>query len=260
MLNVTQDQLRDLLDSMNIGFVLLDADFRVVRLNTEARRVDGRAADAIVGRTVWEAWPGREDAKVGRLLREAMAERVARTMSYHHVGRREIWLELRFHPFGDGLGIFFRDVTQRRLAEAALRETQERFELAAQATNDIIWDWDIPANDIHWSQTARSFTGTDDTAHHPIDWWEDRLHPHDRERVAAGLARALASRATYWSDEYRLRRIDGDYAIIYERCFIIRDDNGEAVRAVGALVDLTEKRSAEQKVQQLRSERSTSPG
>ncbi|MEA1014856.1 ATP-binding protein [Sphingosinicella sp. LY1275] len=254
MLNVTQDQLRDLLNSMNIGFILLDADFRIVRLNTEALRVDGRAADAIVGRTVWEAWPGRERDKVGRLLHEAMAQRVARTMSHHHVGRRELWLELRFHPFGDGIGIFFRDVTQRQLAEAALQETQERFELAAQATNDIIWDWDIPANDIHWSQTARSFTGTDDTAHHPIDWWQERLHPHDRERVAAGLARALASRATYWSDEYRLRRADGEYAIIYERCFIIRDDNGAAIRAVGALVDLTEKRTAEQKVQQLQSE------
>ncbi|WP_324750822.1 ATP-binding protein [Sphingomonas sp. LY54] len=254
MLNVTQDQLRDLLNSMNIGFILLDADFRIVRLNTEALRVDGRTADAIVGRTVWEAWPGRERDKVGRLLHEAMAQRVARTMSHHHVGRRELWLELRFHPFGDGIGIFFRDVTQRQLAEAALQETQERFELAAQATNDIIWDWDIPANDIHWSQTARGFTGTDDTAHHPIDWWQERLHPHDRERVAAGLARALASRATYWSDEYRLRRADGEYAIIYERCFIIRDDNGAAIRAVGALVDLTEKRTAEQKVQQLQSE------
>ena len=254
MLNLTQDQLRDLLDSMNIGFILLDAEYRVVRLNTEALRVEGRSADAIVGRTAWEAWPGRERDKVGRLLRETMVQRVARTMSCHHVGRTEIWLELRFHPFGDGIGIFFRDVTQRRLAEAALRETQERFELAAQATNDIIWDWDIAANDIHWSQTARDFTGTDDTAHHPLEWWEERLHPHDRERVTGSLARALASHATYWSDEYRLRRVDGDYAIIYERCFIIRDDKGAAIRAVGAFVDLTEKRSTEQKVQQLQSE------
>ncbi len=255
MLNVTQDQLRELLDSMHIGFVLLDPDFRIVHLNAESARVDGRPAEALVGQSVWEAWPGREEEEVGKLLQATMSDRAARTMSYHHVGRgREVWLEMRFHPFGDGVGVFFRDVTERRRAEAALEETQERFDLAARATSDIIWDWDILADDIHWSQTARVFTGTDGAAHHPLDWWEERLHPLDRERVTASLARALASRSTFWSDEYKLRRADGDYAIIYERCFIIRDDSGAAVRAVGALVDLTDKRTAEQKVQQLQSE------
>lgn len=242
---------------MQTGFILLDPDFRVARVNAESLRVDGRSSASIIGGRCWDIWPGLEDTELGRLVRLSMAERVPQTLSHRFTGAegQEARLEMRVHPWGEGLAVFFRDVTDRWMAKLALEVVQERYLLAARATNDVIWDWDVVANDIRWNEAAAEFLGADvGSLHTSIEWWEAHVHPEDREAVVQSLQDALDHGSNYWSHEYRFLRAGGDYATIYDRGFIVRNDNGEAIRAVGALVDLTDRRMAEQKVQQLQSE------
>ena len=148
---------------------------------------------------------------------------------------------------------FIEDVTGHKLAAEALRLAEERYRLAARATNDAIWDWNILTGEVAWSDAAAAYLGNASLEHSTIEIWELAIHPDDRDRVVRSIRRAIDSDRPRWSAAYRMRKADGDYAYVYDRGFIIRDD-GCAVRAVGAVVDLTERRRAESELRRTQAE------
>ena len=109
----------------------------------------------------------------------------------------------------------------------------------AEATNDILWDWDLVTREHWWSPTAREKFGYDDHAEPSISAWTDRLHPDDRERVMAIVDQALASETKTVTAEYRFRLADGSYGYFYDRGQIVRDASGQAIRMIGAMIDVT---------------------
>jgi PAS domain S-box-containing protein len=135
-------------------------------------------------------------------------------------------------------------VTKLVIAEAALRESEERFRLAIQATNDAIWDMDLKAGIITRNDTYSALYGgpkTEDS----WQYWIDRVHPEDRARTVGGFQAAVAGGASSWSGLYRFRRVDGKWAHIYDRAYIARDASGIAWRVIGSMQDLTEQKQAE---------------
>jgi len=139
------------------------------------------------------------------------------------------------------------DVTARLSAENALRASNERFELVARATNDIVWDWDLATGERWWNENLTSLLGYERSAvQRGAAFWG--VHPQDRERVEAGVNAAIASRNSTWSDEYRFRHADGRYLDILDRGFVIRDDKGEPLRMIGAMMDITERKRAAQEL------------
>ena len=128
----------------------------------------------------------------------------------------------------------------------ALRQSEERFELATQATHDAIWDLDYSPR--HAARYVRFAYGWGLAEHESgLDEWAERIHPDDRERVVASLRDALDGSANVWSAEYRFRGADGSYMNIFDRGQILRDAEGRAVRAVGAMMDMTESKRSEEK-------------
>lgn len=141
---------------------------------------------------------------------------------------------------------FLMDVTAQQQAQQALDEATQRFKLIAQATNDGIWDWDLRTNRSWWSNGIQILFGISPNAMTAgSESWTDLIHPEDKEQVLAGLHDALASRRTDWSAEYRLQRKDGSYAEIFDRSSIFRDEIGTAIRMVGGVSDLTERKQSE---------------
>jgi PAS domain S-box-containing protein len=128
-------------------------------------------------------------------------------------------------------------------AEAALRSSEERMRLAIKATNDAIWDIDLKTGIVSWNETYSTHYGRPDTAD-SWQFWVDRIHPEDRTRVVNGFQAAIASGASSWCAEYRFRRVDGEWAYIYDRAYIARDASGKAWRVIGAMQDLTEQNKA----------------
>jgi len=145
-----------------------------------------------------------------------------------------------------------RDIRHRIAAEEALQKSNERFNLAVRATNDVIWDWDIARDDIWWNEnlTAAFQYGRDEVGRDSAAWY-DLIHPEDRQRIVSTLHRALALGGETWSDEYRLRRRDGGYAFIFDRGHIIRNAQGKAVRVIGAKADVTARKEAEERLSYL---------
>ena len=149
---------------------------------------------------------------------------------------------------------FAEDVTDRKEATTALGRAEERYRLAARATNDAIWDWNLLTGHIAWSDAAAAYLGSEPVDNSTIQWWEQVIHPDDRQRVLRSIYGAINSDKLRWSAAYRMRKADGDYAYVYDRGFIIRDDQGVAVRAVGAVVDLTERRRSEAELRRTQAE------
>ena len=85
-------------------------------------------------------------------------------------------------------------------------------------------------------------------------WWEERIHPEDRQRVISGLNAVLESGGRTWSAEYRLRHRQGDYKVVFDRGYVVRDDDGEPVRMLGSFMDITERRQAEQELERAKEE------
>ena len=141
------------------------------------------------------------------------------------------------------------DVTEQRTAERAVRASDERFRFVAKATNDVIWDWDLRTNSLVWNDAVETVFGHRQSEIHPeIDWWYDHIHPDDKERVVTGIHGVLDHGGTGWSDQYRYRRHDGSYATVINRGYIARDQNGNAVRMIGAVTDVTERTRSEEEI------------
>ncbi|MCC6489655.1 MAG: PAS domain S-box protein [Candidatus Hydrogenedentes bacterium] len=140
------------------------------------------------------------------------------------------------------------DITERKRAGQVLRESEERLSLALRATNDVVWDWDIIHDTQRWNESGARVFGWTDIVEAPqtVGWWLDRLHPEDRKRVDETFFAALQDRGVdRWNDEYRFRRADGEYAYVVDRGYILRDADGRAVRMIGAMLDITERKRVE---------------
>ncbi|CAO3409555.1 PAS domain-containing protein [Azospirillum largimobile] len=145
------------------------------------------------------------------------------------------------------------DITTRRRAEEALRETEERYRLAAQATNDAIWDWNLSSDRIHWNEAVRTLFGYgEDAAETSASWWMDHIHPDDQDHVVTGIHAVIDGGGTRWNDEYRFRRADGSYASILDRGFVLRNAIGKPLRMIGAMQDISTRKRAEEELEAAR--------
>jgi diguanylate cyclase (GGDEF)-like protein/PAS domain S-box-containing protein len=163
---------------------------------------------------------------------------------------RETWVSTSKAPLLDGegrvvgtFGISI-DISTRKRAEAALRHSEERYALAVRGANDGIWDWDLRANRVYFSERWKAMLGWGDQGigTSPAEWF-DRVHPDDLGRVQAKVEAALEGRVSHFEDEYRMRHQDGSFRWVLGRGFAVRGPDGTAYRMAGAQTDVTDRRA-----------------
>jgi diguanylate cyclase (GGDEF)-like protein/PAS domain S-box-containing protein len=129
----------------------------------------------------------------------------------------------------------------RKTAVQSLKESEERYALAARGANDGLWDWKIAAGEIYYSARWKEMLGYSE---HEIgsrpDEWFGRIHTSDRDRVDSEIAAHINGRIPVFTSEYRMRRKDGAYIWMLSRGIAIKDADGRAVRMAGSQTDITE--------------------
>ncbi|TKB81234.1 MAG: PAS domain S-box protein [Nitrospira sp.] len=162
------------------------------------------------------------------------------------------WVHARSRPLKDAGNQIIRhigtteDITERMIAAAALRESQQRFDLAVQGSQTGIWDWDLRTNQVYFSPIWKQQLGYED---HDLEGryenWEGRLHPEDRARALSTVRAYLSGQAPAFELEYRLRHKNGSYRWILARGISIQDEQGKPYRMAGSHVDITDRKQAD---------------
>ncbi len=128
---------------------------------------------------------------------------------------------------------------------AALKESEERWQLALRGSNDGIWDWNLKTDEVFLSTRWKQMRGF---AEHEINYnfeeWSQQIHPDDRDRVLQALADHLAQKTPLFREEYRFKCKDGSYIWVLDRGQALWDEAGKAIRMAGSRTDISEQQAA----------------
>ena len=138
------------------------------------------------------------------------------------------------------------DITENLRMQDEIKKSNERFSLISHATSDAIYDWDLTKNEQYWGEGLHTLFG-----HNPsnftIDKWESLIHPKDRDRILKNMTGAIKNpKRKLWKKEYWFCKSDGTYGYVMDRGFIIRNKEGEPLRMLGSMQDISELKYNEQ--------------
>ncbi|TDH59737.1 PAS domain S-box protein [Dankookia rubra] len=253
-LRVSEARLRAALGISTVGVMFWGPRSALTEVNDAFLHMTGFSHDEVIGKTWQELTPPEFHAPSLRAEEElsTVGETTPYEKQFYRQDGSRWWGLFAARQIGDEVVEFVLDVTDRREAEAALRASEERYHVAVRATNDAVWDWDLQRDRIEWNEALRDAYG------HRVDglissggWWFEHIHPEDRERVSRSIHAVIKGGGDRWADEYRFRRADDGYADVLDRGYMVRGPNGEPLRMIGAMLDVTERRQSERELRRL---------
>ena len=165
------------------------------------------------------------------------------------------WNELSLSPIFDEkrqlthyLGVQ-KDVTGKVLLEERLRESEERYSLAMEGSQDGLWDWDVPSANVHFSLRWKSMLGyAANEIKDDFSEWQRLIHPDDKDAAFSTVDTFLNHKTKEYKSEFRMQHKDGRYIDILSRAFASENEAGEITRVVGTHVDITERKKAKEEL------------
>ncbi|UKV16941.1 PAS domain-containing protein [Thalassospiraceae bacterium SW-3-3] len=243
-------KLVETLEHISDAFFTLDQNWCFSYLNSQAENVLERSRHELLGKKVWDEFP----AAVGSIFQTEYEKAISNnqttrfTAAYQPLGKT---FDVSAFPAPEGIAVYFRDVTERIQAEEYLKSSEERFRLVSRATNDVIWDWDLVRDIVWWNDATKTLFGYDPHVM-PSDStsWTDHIHPEDTDRVISGIHKVIQGKENNWFSEYRFFHANGSVREVVDRGFVIRDHQGKAIRMLGSMIDVTEQREIDRRLQQ----------
>jgi PAS domain S-box-containing protein len=139
------------------------------------------------------------------------------------------------------------DVTFKVITENELRQSNERFKLAAKASSEALWEWDFVTEEAYISSTYTDMLGWKADEFRKFDKWPDFIHPDDKKETTESYDKAVEDpQAESWEKEYRYLKTDGTYAHVHDKAVFVRNEQGKAIKVVGALQNITGFKNAEE--------------
>lgn len=226
---------------------------RIIYVNDAFTKMTGYDSEDVIGkspRILQGPNSNKEELlELGRSLRNWEPYEMT-TINYKKNGE-EFWMNFSVTPVSDAKGWYThwiaieRDVTEQKKAEESILQSNERFEKVTEATKDVIWDWDIINQTFYRSKAIKRFFGKEAlTSLAQKDFWKEiNFHPEDVVKIKDSIYEATANPScTRWELEYRVINEHGATLYVIDRGLIIRNNEGKAVRMVGAMTDISEQK------------------
>lgn len=259
LLDVATSRLNDILLITEAEPIDAPDGPKIVYVNDAFERRTGYAREHVIGKTprILQG-PKTQRGELDR-IRLAMEkwEPVRSELINYTKSGEEFWLELEIVPVANETGWFThwvaveRDITERKIAEQALRVNEARFRLVARATGSAVWEWDIDSDSLWWSEGMQEIYG-----HAPFlddgtpTAWRELIHPDDRARATEAFEALRTGRSDVLNEVFRFQRADYTWATVEDRGFVVRDPGGRVTHVLGSMVDISERLQMEERLRQ----------
>ena len=156
------------------------------------------------------------------------------------------WMEctitnLMDDPAVEGIVANSRNITERIKSEIKIKESVEQYDIVSEATNDAIYEWNFALQYLKWNRGFEVLFGHGPEGSGDNDRWFKMLHPEDKDRVISEMHEVFKRQEPKISTEYRFKCADGSYKHVFDRGYLIYDDDGNPMRIIGAIQDVTER-------------------
>jgi len=253
-------ELEAIYRSAHIGLCIFDRNLRYVRINERLAELNDLAAADHIGRTIHEVIPSianQAEGIVHQIVETGKpvlnVELIGTTSSQPDAPRTFIshWLPLRdAHGNISEINVAAEDITESKQAEETLKQSKEQLRLALDAARMGTWDWDIISGRLFWNEEFFRILGYDPTRVEPsYQAWSARVHPEDRLSLKTQLRRSKEWCSDYQA-EYRLLWPDETVRWAESRGRFEPDSSGKASRSYGVVMDITERKQAEEKLRE----------
>lgn len=241
----------NILDSIDDAFISLDQNWIVKYWNKKSESIVNLKRDQIIGKNFWEVFPQLLGTIYEKNYKESLKTQKSITFQ-DFFEELNIWLDVTTYPSKSGLSIYYKDITDLKKNEFALITSNDRFEKSTAATNDAIWDWDLEKKSLYRGEGFYKLFGyklpnyTYSSNASILSLIKSRVRPDEANEVINSLVEIINNpNQDIWKKEYWYKKADGNYAYIANNGVIIRNEEGKAIRIVGALQDLTKRKEQE---------------
>ncbi|HIK06360.1 MAG TPA: GAF domain-containing protein [Trichormus sp. M33_DOE_039] len=253
---LVSDRVSNILESITDAFFALDKQWRFTYVNGQAAKILQKNQTDLLGKNIWETFPDTANTSFEQEYRKAITQQTSVEFEEFYP-RLNKWFAVHAYPSKNGLSVYFQDITEKHHTASALKESEERWQLALQGNNDGIWDWNIKTNEVFFSPRWKQMLGyADHELNNQIEEWLKRVHPDDLNWVMQAVRDHLDRKTPYYITEHRVQCKDGHYKWILDRGQALWDETGNVVRMVGSHTDITERKQTEEELkrQNLRSQ------
>lgn len=240
------------LDTMQLGVTITDLHGTIIYTNLADARMHGYSREDLLGKDIRIFAPKGTGRPLSTAKIDAM-KRWARDTRNVRKGGEAFQVRLLSDVLRDREGspvavvTTCEDITQRKRAEQALKESEERYALAMQGARDGLWDWNLKTGEVYYSSRWKAMLGYGEGELGATpDVWLERVHPEDAPGLKADLSAHREDRVPELYSEHRVRRQDGEYLWVLVRGIAERDPAGVPYRIVGSLSDISARKGLEE--------------
>lgn len=247
-LRSSQAEIRGFFEAMADIVLMVDRNGNTIKVApTNPERLYPRGTD-IVGETIKQFFI--EDRKIfDHYVNEALNKQQVVNCEYSlMVGDRQIWFFASIAPTSeDTVAWVARDISDRKAAEQALQESEERFNLAVSGTNDGIWDWNLKTDRVYYSPVWMEILGYQEgELPYKFSTWADRVHPEDLPVALTDLQTHLDGKTPVYQNVHRMKHKAGHWLWVEAKGKCFWDEAGKPLRTIGTLADITQRKQVEE--------------
>ncbi|MFS0518640.1 ATP-binding protein [Nostoc sp. UIC 10607] len=239
---VAKAHLETVLAGIQDQFFVLDREWRYTFVNNQVAEVVGIQKEKLLGRIIWEVFPDVVKSEFYTQVQRAFAQNTVVQFEYFYPAWQR-WFENRLYPNAFGVSIFVTDISDRKQAEKALRESEERFRNMADNAPFMVWVTDTDSYCTYLSKSWYEFTGQSEEIGLGFGWL-NAVHPEDYNQ-AKNVFLEANRRYEDFRIEYRLRRKDSEYRWVIDAANPWFGVDGQFKGYIGSVIDITERKIAE---------------